>query len=55
VNALSFYSARTFKTQHLHVAQHMFEQLGGPSLAALDTGAFSAVRLAVAGGLVATS
>jgi hypothetical protein len=54
VTALSFYSTRTFKTQHLHVAQHIFEQLGGPSLAALDTGAFSALRLAVAGGLVAT-
>jgi hypothetical protein len=54
VNALSFYSAPTFKTQHLHVAQHIFEQLGGPALVALDVSAVSALRLSLWGSLAAT-
>ena len=52
VNSLAFYSAPSFKPHHLHVAQHIFERLGGPSLVPLDVAALPAVRLALSAGLV---
>jgi hypothetical protein len=36
VPAVAFYSARTFKQHHLHVAQRVFERLGGPTVTAID-------------------
>jgi hypothetical protein len=55
VNSLAFYSERSFKTHHLHVAQHIFGRLGGPSVVALDVAALPVVRLALSGGLVTAS
>jgi hypothetical protein len=55
VNSLAFYSERSFKTHHLHVAQHIFARLGGPSVVALDVAALPVVRLALSGGLVTAS
>ena len=54
VPSLAFYSERTFKAHHLHVAQRVFEQLGGASLMPLDVAAFPLVRLAASGALVGT-
>jgi hypothetical protein len=55
VPSLAFYSQRTFKTQHLHVAQRAFEQLGGPTVLAMDVANLPLVRLMLADGVVATS
>lgn len=52
VPSLAFYSHRTFKVQHLHVAQRAFEQLGGPTLVAVDVANLALVRLALADGVV---
>jgi hypothetical protein len=52
VSSLAFYSERTFKPHHLHVAQRIFERLGGPSVLPLDVAALPAVRLALSAGLV---
>jgi hypothetical protein len=48
VSALAFYSARTFKPHHLHLAQRVFGELGGPSVVPLDVGDLPLVQLAVA-------
>ena len=45
VPAVAFYSARTYKAHHLHVAHRVFERLGGPSLALLDVATVPLVRL----------
>jgi hypothetical protein len=55
VNSLAFYSERSFKTHHLHVAQHLFEQLGGTTVVPLDVAQLPIVRLALSGGLVSAS
>ena len=52
VPSLAFYSQRTFKVQHLHVAQRAFEQLGGSTLVAIDVANLALVRLALADGVV---
>lgn len=36
VPSIAFYSERTFKAHHLHLAQRVFERLGGASVLALD-------------------
>ena len=54
VPSVAFYSHHSFKAHHLHVAQHVFAELGGPSLVPLDVTATPLVRLALAGGLAAT-
>lgn len=51
VPSLAFYSQRTFKVQHLNVAQRAFEQLGGPTLVAIDVANLALVYLALAGGV----
>jgi hypothetical protein len=50
VPSLAFYSQRTFKDQHLHVAQRAFDQLGGPTLVAIDVANLALVRLALSHG-----
>jgi multidrug efflux pump subunit AcrA (membrane-fusion protein) len=55
VDALAFYSEPTFQAQHLHVAQHVFRKLGGPTLVPLDVRTLPAMRLAMSGSLVETS
>jgi hypothetical protein len=55
VPALAFYSAPTFKAHHLHLAQRVFERLGGARLTPLDTAAVPLVRLGVAGLFEATA
>jgi hypothetical protein len=55
VPSLAFFSDRTFKTHHLHVAQRVFERMGGSSLVALDVADLSLVRLALAGTLAGVS
>jgi hypothetical protein len=50
VPSLAFYSERTFKDQHLHVAQRAFDQLGGPTLVAIDVANLALVRLALSHG-----
>ena len=50
VPSLAFYSERTFKDQHLHVAQRAFDQLGGPTLVAVDVANLALVRLALSHG-----
>jgi hypothetical protein len=50
VPSLAFYSHRTFKDQHLHVAQRAFGQLGGPTLVAIDVTNLALVRLALSHG-----
>jgi len=55
VQSLAFYSERSFKPHHLHVAQHIFARLGGPSVVPLDVAAMPVVRLALSGGLVTAS
>jgi hypothetical protein len=52
VSSLAFYSERSFKVHHLHVAQQIFSKLGGPSLVPLDVAVAPLVRLALSGGLV---
>jgi hypothetical protein len=49
VPSLAFFSDRTFKTHHLHVAQRVFDRLGGPSLVALDVADLPLVRHAMTG------
>jgi hypothetical protein len=44
VPSLAFYSARTFKTQHLHMADRVFERLGGAALVPLDVASLPLVR-----------
>lgn len=55
VNSLAFYSARTFKTHHLHVAQQVCERLAGGMLVPLDVSVLPLLRLAMAGPLVTAS
>ena len=52
VNAVAFYSERTFKPQHLHLAQRVFDRFGGATLVPLDVAALSLVRLSTTGSLV---
>lgn len=54
VTALAFYSQRTFKAHHLHIAQRICDQLGGAMLVPLDVDASPVVRLALSGVLEAT-
>ena len=54
VSSLAFYSDRTFRAHHLHVAQRVFEGLGGASLVPLDVAAFPFVRLAASAPFVGT-
>ena len=55
ITSLAFFSERSFKRQHLHVAQHIFERLGSASVVPLDVAALPVVRLALSGGLVSAS
>ncbi len=55
VSSLSFYSVRTFKEHHLHVAQRAIERLGGASLVPLDVASLPLVRLAMPGVHLVTS
>jgi hypothetical protein len=55
VTSLGFYSEPTFKAQHLHVAQHIFREIGGPSLVPLNVAAWPTMCLATSGGLVEAS
>ena len=54
VPSLAFHSARTFKAHHLHLAQRVFERLGGATVVPLDTAALPVLRLAIAGALAST-
>ena len=54
VTSLAFYSNRTFKAHHLHVAQRIFDRLGGAMLVPLDVEASPVVRLVLSGVLTAT-
>ena len=54
VTSLAFYSNRTFKAHHLHIAQRIFDRLGGAMLVPLDVEASPVVRLALSGVLTAT-
>ena len=54
VPSLAFHSAPTFKAHHLHLAQRVFERLGGATVVPLDTAALPVVRLALAGALAST-
>jgi hypothetical protein len=47
VPSLAFYSARTFKMQHLEMAQRALAGLGAPALVPLDTAVAPLVRLAL--------
>jgi len=47
VPALAFYSERTFKDQHLYVAQRAFEELGGPTVTTIDVANLPLVHLAL--------
>jgi hypothetical protein len=49
VPALAFFSERTFKDYHLHVAARVFERLGGASLVPLEVANLPWVRLALSG------
>jgi hypothetical protein len=51
VPSVAFYSDRSFKVHHLHVAQQIFATLGGPTLVPMDVAATPLVRLALAGGV----
>jgi hypothetical protein len=53
VPAVAFYSARTFKPHHLHLAHRVFERLGGPDVVALDVAHASLLNLTLPGGVVA--
>ena len=54
VGALAFYSERTFKSHHLHLAQRVFEGLGGAGVVALDVAQLPLVQLAIPGASAAT-
>ena len=54
VPSLAFYSERSFKVHHLHVAQQIFARLGGASLVPLDVATAPLVRL-LSGGPVTAS
>jgi len=54
VPSLAFYSARTYKAHHLHMADRVFERFGGAGLVPLDVAALPLVRLALAGVTAAT-
>jgi len=54
VHSLAFYSNRSFKPQHLQVAQEICARLGGAGLVPLDVAVLPAVRLALSNVLVAT-
>jgi hypothetical protein len=54
VSALAFYSARTFKTHHLHLAQRVFERLGGATVVPLETAQLPLVQLATSGVALST-
>jgi hypothetical protein len=47
VNSLAFYTEKSFKDQHLHVAQRVFERLGTAALVPLDVASVPLVRLAM--------
>lgn len=49
VGAVAFYSDRTFKPHHLHLAQRVFDQLGGATVVPLDVGELPLIHLAVSG------
>jgi hypothetical protein len=55
VSSLAFYSERTFKAHHLHLAQHVFSRMGGPTVVPLDVAAVPLLRLTIPGTLVAAS
>jgi hypothetical protein len=55
VSAVAFYSQRTFKPQHLHLAQRVFDRIGGATLVPLDVAALPVVRLSTTGPLVSAS
>jgi hypothetical protein len=55
VSSVAFYSERTFKAQHLHRAQRVFDRLGGATLVPLDVAALSLVRLSTIASLVTAS
>jgi hypothetical protein len=55
VSSVAFYSQRTFKSQHLHLADRVFDRLGGATLMPLEVAAVSLVRLSTTGSLVTTS
>jgi hypothetical protein len=54
VPALAFYSVRTFKSHHLHVAQRVFERLGGATVIPLDVAHATLVQSAL-GAMTAAS
>ena len=54
VGALAFYSERTFKSHHLHLAQRVFDGLGGAGVVALDVAQLPLVQLAIPGAPAAT-
>ena len=45
------FGSRTFKVQHLHVAQHVFARLGGATVVPLDVAALPPVAALTLGGL----
>jgi hypothetical protein len=49
VSSIAFYSDRTFKPHHLHLAQRVFERLGGATLVPLDVADVPLVQLGAAG------
>jgi hypothetical protein len=55
VSALAFYSERTFKAHHLHLAQRVFARLGGATVVPLDAADLPLVRLATGGAPAAAS
>lgn len=55
VPSFAFYSQPTFKVQHLHVAQHVFARLGGPTVTPLNVSTVPVLRLALSGDLVVPS
>jgi hypothetical protein len=52
VPSVALFSHRTFKAQHLHLADAVFSRLGGPTLTPLDAAALPSVSLML-GGLLA--
>jgi hypothetical protein len=54
VPAIAFYSVPSFKLHHLHAAQRVFEQLGGPTVTPIDVADAPIVQFAV-GGLAAVA
>jgi hypothetical protein len=47
VSSVAFYSEATFKPHHLHLAQRVFDRLGGATLVPLDVAALPLVRQAL--------